>query len=140
MEPAVFVASPGSPFGVGKNPVSLAVGDFNGDGKADLATANFGGSTVTILLNSLATISASPASLTFYAGAGLAAPGAIPVSVNAATTGSTYTASSNESWLTPAPLSNATGGATTEHLSASAAPSARRRSVYPGDGSASMAA
>ncbi|MGD1063623.1 MAG: FG-GAP-like repeat-containing protein [Terracidiphilus sp.] len=31
-------------------PISIAVGDFNGDGVLDLATANNGGSTVTILL------------------------------------------------------------------------------------------
>ncbi len=33
-----FNAAAGSPFAVGTNPRSLAVGDFNGDGKADIAT------------------------------------------------------------------------------------------------------
>src|SRR6266513_1526358 len=36
---------------VGSAPPSVAVGDFNGDGKLDLASANVGSSTVSILLN-----------------------------------------------------------------------------------------
>ena len=45
-----FTAAPGSPFAVGVNPASVAVGDFNGDGNPDLATANFSDNTVTLLL------------------------------------------------------------------------------------------
>ena len=45
-----FTAAPGSPFPVGKQPASVAVGDFNGDGKLDLAIANFNDGTVTVLL------------------------------------------------------------------------------------------
>ncbi len=37
-------------FGTGFDPLSVAVGDFNGDGKLDLAVANFGSNTVSILL------------------------------------------------------------------------------------------
>src|ERR1700744_3932502 len=37
-----FTESPNSPFAVGSTPVSVAVGDFNGDGFQDLATANSG--------------------------------------------------------------------------------------------------
>src|SRR5262249_35784412 len=36
---------------VGSHPQSVAVADFNGDGKADLAVANLGSNTVTVLLN-----------------------------------------------------------------------------------------
>jgi FG-GAP-like repeat/FG-GAP repeat len=36
---------------VGNLPEALATGDFNGDGKIDIAVANVGGSSVTILLN-----------------------------------------------------------------------------------------
>lgn len=44
--------SPGLPQvqGVGVNPLAVATGDFNGDGITDLAVANFGGNSVSILL------------------------------------------------------------------------------------------
>src|SRR6202011_4136467 len=45
-----FTAANGSPFAVGSFPQSLAVGDFNGDGKADLAIANNNSNNVTVLL------------------------------------------------------------------------------------------
>ena len=38
-------------FGTGASPLSVAVGDFNGDGKLDLAVANPVSNTVSILLN-----------------------------------------------------------------------------------------
>ena len=44
-----FTATPVSP-ATGAQPLSIAVGDFNGDGKPDLAVANSGSNTVTILL------------------------------------------------------------------------------------------
>ena len=40
-----------SNFGVGTNPDSVAMGDFNGDGYLDLAVANAGSGTVSVLLN-----------------------------------------------------------------------------------------
>jgi uncharacterized repeat protein (TIGR01451 family) len=45
-----FVPAQGSPFEVGFSPFSLAVGDFNGDGKPDLAVANSVSNSVTVLL------------------------------------------------------------------------------------------
>ena len=48
----------------GSNPVSVAVADFNADGKADLAIANFGTNNLTVLLsngNGTFTAAASPA-------------------------------------------------------------------------------
>ena len=42
-------------FAVGKGPFSVAVGDFNGDGKPDLAIANQGSDTVSVLVNTTAT-------------------------------------------------------------------------------------
>ena len=36
--------------GTGSNPVSVAVGDFNGDDRQDLAVANYGSANVSILL------------------------------------------------------------------------------------------
>jgi hypothetical protein len=42
--------SPAANLATGLNPISIAVGDFNGDGNADLAVVNYGGNTVTILL------------------------------------------------------------------------------------------
>src|SRR5204862_441374 len=45
-----FSQAAGSPVAVGAGPQSVAVGDFNRDGKPDLATANAGSNNVTILL------------------------------------------------------------------------------------------
>src|SRR5881296_3123582 len=39
-----------TPFPVGSSPASVAVGDFNGDGRLDLAVANFNSNSVSILL------------------------------------------------------------------------------------------
>src|SRR5437870_4029868 len=41
---------PPQTFGVGRGPVWVAAGDFNGDGKLDLAVPNFGDTTVSVLL------------------------------------------------------------------------------------------
>ncbi len=48
-----FTAASGSPFPAGGYPVSVAVGDFNGDGKTDLAVANAGSNNVTVLLGNV---------------------------------------------------------------------------------------
>jgi hypothetical protein len=47
---AVFTAATGSPFTTGAGAFSLVVGDFNGDGFLDIATANNNGNNVTVLL------------------------------------------------------------------------------------------
>src|ERR1700683_4293496 len=47
---AQFTPAPGSPFPVGSLPQFVAMGDFNGDGKLDLATANYEADTITVLL------------------------------------------------------------------------------------------
>src|SRR5207249_3748088 len=47
---ASFTPDAGSPLPAATNPVSVAVGDFNGDSDPDLAVANEGSSDVTILL------------------------------------------------------------------------------------------
>ncbi len=58
-----FTAAPGSPFTVGSGPVSLAVGDFNGDGAPDLAVATLGDNGVTVLLgNGTGGFAAAPGS------------------------------------------------------------------------------
>jgi hypothetical protein len=45
-----FEPAPGNPFAAGLFPESVAVGDFNGDGKPDLVEANSGNDTVRVLL------------------------------------------------------------------------------------------
>ncbi len=52
-----FTPVPGSPFSSGgSNPVSIISADFNGDGRFDLAIANFGSSTISILINTCVTV------------------------------------------------------------------------------------
>jgi hypothetical protein len=48
----LFVTAAGSPFAVGSDPCSVAVGDFDGNGRQDLAVANYNSGTVWVLLNS----------------------------------------------------------------------------------------
>src|SRR5438045_3972296 len=49
--PAVFTPAPGSPFSAGgSNTQSLTTGDFNGDGRSDLVTTNYGSDTVSVFL------------------------------------------------------------------------------------------
>ena len=45
-----FAAGPGSPIAVGAGPSGAAVADLNGDGRLDLAVANFVGASVSVLL------------------------------------------------------------------------------------------
>jgi hypothetical protein len=45
-----FSPSSDSPFAVGRSPFSVAVGDFNGDGKLDLATSDYPDNSVSVLL------------------------------------------------------------------------------------------
>jgi hypothetical protein len=52
----------------GANPESLVVGDFNGDGKADLAVANFGDGTLSIFLNAGNGTFNAPATITVSSG------------------------------------------------------------------------
>ena len=51
--------NPATNFTVGNTPRSVTVGDFNGDGKSDLAVANFGGNNVSVFLNADPTTTAT---------------------------------------------------------------------------------
>jgi uncharacterized protein (TIGR03437 family) len=51
-----FTAAIGSPFLTESSPLSVAVGDFNGDGKPDFVTANNGADDVTVWLNTFSTV------------------------------------------------------------------------------------
>jgi len=55
-----FTAATNSPYGVGIAPYAVAVGDFNGDGVPDLATANYSTNNVTVLLGSLGRLRTGP--------------------------------------------------------------------------------
>ncbi|MEG4634862.1 DUF4347 domain-containing protein, partial [Microcoleus sp. AR_TQ3_B6] len=52
--------APQVPFATGAAPLGLSIGDFNGDTKPDLATANYVSNNVSILLNTTATGAATP--------------------------------------------------------------------------------
>jgi autotransporter-associated beta strand protein len=47
-------------FAVGASPISLAIGDLNGDGRPDLAITNFNSSAVSVLLNTTGTKATTP--------------------------------------------------------------------------------
>ena len=59
-DPPSFAAQ--ATFAVGSNPISVAIGDLNGDGKPDLAVANRYSGTVSVLLNTALTGIALPRS------------------------------------------------------------------------------
>jgi len=73
-----FTALSGSPFAAGNNPSALAVRDFNGDGRADIAIANLSSNNVTVLLGT----SQAPQTITFPTIANRAF-GSGPVTLNA---------------------------------------------------------
>jgi hypothetical protein len=62
--PVSFAKHPTSPVSVGTGPTSVTIGDWNGDGRLDVATANYASSDLTILLGNgsggLAQASGSP--------------------------------------------------------------------------------
>jgi hypothetical protein len=66
--PGTFVTSAVYP--VGTNPYSIAVGDFNGDGRLDLAVANFSSNDVSVLLGSASPVGTFQAPVSYGAGAG----------------------------------------------------------------------
>lgn len=69
--------APKADFGVGTGPISVAISDLNGDGKLDLAVANNGSATVSVLLNTTTPGAGSP---TFAAKSDVAV-GAAPAGV-----------------------------------------------------------
>lgn len=73
-----FTPADSSPFGVGVSPGGVIAGDFDKDGFLDLATANFGSNSTSILLNTLTRFdgTSAPDSLTPSAGNLIVAGGA----------------------------------------------------------------
>ncbi|HET8953297.1 MAG TPA: FG-GAP-like repeat-containing protein [Solirubrobacteraceae bacterium] len=57
-----FASMPGSPFDVGDSPVGVTTADFNRDGAADLATANQGGKSISVLLRTATGFANDPSS------------------------------------------------------------------------------
>ena len=57
-----FANEPGSPYAVGDLPIGVATGDFNRDGRTDLAVANNASKTVSVLLRSSAGFAHDPSS------------------------------------------------------------------------------
>ena len=73
-----FSAAAGSPIAAGSTPISLVAGDFNGDGRPDIATEDIGGNNVTVLLGMQA---ASGSVLTTTAGATIAYGISVPLTL-----------------------------------------------------------
>ena len=67
-----------STFATGSAPYSVSIGDFNGDGKPDLAVANGGSNTVSVLLNT----TAPGETVASYSGHSTFATGSAPYSVS----------------------------------------------------------
>ncbi len=71
--PVTLVPAPGSPAGSGSGPYFVAAGEFNGDGRPDLAVADYFSNDVTILLGNGSGGFAQPAGSPVAAGLGPAA-------------------------------------------------------------------
>ena len=80
-----LTAAASSPEAAGDNASNLAAGDFNADGKEDLAVSNTGGDTVSILLGSDSGDFASPAAPTVASGGGPDGIAAAPLDSTAGT-------------------------------------------------------
>jgi hypothetical protein len=78
-----FTPAPGSPFATGSVPTSVVVADFNGDGVEDLATANHGGGSLSVLLGT------PPASTPTFSPAAGTYTSAQTVTISDSTTGAT---------------------------------------------------
>jgi uncharacterized protein (TIGR03437 family) len=73
-----FARAGGSPFPVGSFPASIVVADLNGDGRLDIAAANAGGNSATVLLGEPASTSSA---LTTTAGATVGYGTAVPLTL-----------------------------------------------------------
>ncbi len=121
----------GGPFTTGSQPMAIVAGDFNGDHKPDIVTANFGTHDVTLLLNTLPSLTANPAALQLYAGYGQPAPAAIDVAVTSQPgPAATFSVTSNQPWLAVTPSTGAAGA--TSSIAVSANPAGLAAGSYTG--------
>ncbi len=88
-----FKPATNSPFAVGSGPRSIALGDFNEDGRPDLAVVNSADSTLTLLLNTFTTTpvlqsaaassaAVAPSSIVSIYGTGLAPSPFVPTAIS----------------------------------------------------------
>jgi uncharacterized protein (TIGR03437 family) len=91
-----FTAASNSPFATGSLPRALTVADFNGDGLADVAVANYYDGSVTVLLNTFASV---PTMLSAASSAATVAPSSL-VSIYGTGFGSAVTAPSTSVSMT----------------------------------------